>query len=257
MEEKKRHDAEGISTWWGTDSSTQSCCEMPQDFYIGRMGYGGQSVGDAYFFNTDAANAAGQQYTYGYWGVVGPESAPVGWSPVQWGQQQANNAWNARSEGPHASYIGGLTIFADVEPGFGGWSFGNFAANQGVLNGFLTQLFNITPHEVWPGLYISPYYWSNLMGQGFRPGTDFVLWLTGCDTCGADLCNPCDFSCNTLTSVSQRLTASILNVTLGGRRPVLWQYWIGGCQCGDYNVITQHAASLVPVNGNVTYNAPC
>jgi len=44
-----------------------------------------------------------------------------------------------------------------------------------VLSGFLTQLFNVTPPRTWPGLYISSYYWSNLLGTAYRPVTDFVL----------------------------------------------------------------------------------
>lgn len=241
------------STWWGTDSSTQVCCQMPQHFYIGRMGYGGEPAGDAYYFNTNAAREAGHAHTYGYWGVVGPNSRPSNLSPFDWGRRQADCAWNSWNHGPNAPYIGGLTVFGDVEPGFGGWASGNYGANQNVISGFFQELFNITPPRVWPGIYISPYYWSTLIGQSFRPATDFVLWLTGCDTCGGDLCSPCNFSCNTLISVNNRFANTIINVTLGGRRPVVWQYWIGDCQCGDYNAMTQYATSLLPVNSNVTY----
>ena len=243
-----------IPVWWGTDSSTQACCAMPQNFYIGRMGYGAEPAGDAYFFNINAAKAAGHEHTYGYWGVVGPDSMPSGISSFDWGRRQAICAWNAWNHGPNEAYIGGLTIFGDVEPGFGGWHSGNYTPNQNVIAGFLQELFNITPRQVWPGIYISPYYWTSLVGQNFRPTTDFVLWITGCGTCGGNLCSPCNSSCDTPATVSDRLATSVLNVTLGGRRPVAWQYWISNCQCGDYNVMTQYNNSLMPVNSNTIYS---
>ncbi len=249
--------AQALSTWWGTDSNTQTCCGMPQHFYIGRMGYGSEPVGDPHFFNTTAAQRAGLNHTYGYWGVVGPTIRPSGKSPYAWGQQQADHAWNARHNGPNASHLGGLTVFGDVEPGFGGWSFGNYGPNQATINGFLAELFAITPHYVWPGLYISPYYWTLLLGQGFRPTTAFVLWVTGCDTCGRDICGPCVSSCNTLTTVQRRLSTTVVKVGLGGMSPVLWQYWLGGCGCGDFNVATQDATSFRPATGGAIYSSPC
>jgi hypothetical protein len=244
--------AQAITAWWGTDSSSQSCCGMPQNFYIGRMGYGVEPHGDAFFFNINAASAAGPYRTYGYWGLVGPDMRGA-MTPFDWGRAQANAAWNAWHNGPHATSIRGLTVFADVEPGFAGWSVGNYKPNQAVLNGFLQELFNITPHETWPGLYISPYYWRVFMGQNFQPATSYVLWLTGCHTCSSNLCSPCDFSCNTTTSVKQVLTSTISEVALGGHKPVAWQYWISGCGCGDYNVMTQHATSLQPATSKITY----
>lgn len=243
-----------ITARWGTDSGTQVCCQMPQHFYVGRMGYGGEPLGDAYFFNIQAAKAAGHDRTYGYWGVVGPDYRPAGVSPLAWGQQQANHAWNAWNHGPNAQYIGGLTVFGDVEAGFGGWTPGNLLMNQAVLNGYLSQLFTITPHYVWPGLYISPYDWRRYFGQNYHPSTDYVLWLCGSDTCGSDLCSPCS-PCSTLTTVQRRLNASVSNVSLGGRRPVMWQYWISDCGCGDYNVMSQNATSLRPANGGSNYSA--
>lgn len=238
---------------WGTDSNSQACCSMPQNFYIGRMGYGVEPVGDAYFFNLSAAQAAGNRRTYGYWGLVGPGSSGS-WSPYDYGRKQADCAWSAWNHGPSAPYIGGLTIFADVEPGFGGWNFGNYGANQAVINGFLQEMRHITSHHSSPGLYISPYYWSNLVGTGFKPVTAYVLWVTGCDTCGGDLCNPCDFTCNTFTTVKNRLAATVSQTSLGGCKPTVWQYWISSYGCGDYNVMTQNATSLSPRRSKTLYN---
>ena len=246
-----------IPTQWGTDSGSQTCCSMPQNFYIGRLGYGGQPQGDAYYFNLNAARAAGHGRTFGYWGVVGPDLRPASMTPDAWGRQQATNAWNAWNHGPNSAYVGGTTVFADVEPGFGGWSFGNYGQNQGVVSGFLAQLFAITPPRTWPGLYISSYYWSGLLGTAYRPATDFVLWICGCDTCGRDICSPCNYSCNTLNTVQNKLASTVVNTTLGGRKPVIWQYWISDCSCGDYNVMTQSVSSLTPALGNTTYYATC
>jgi hypothetical protein len=246
--------AKAASLLWGTDSSSQACCAMPQNFYIGRMGYGVEPVGDAYFFNINSASVANASRTYGYWGLVGPGFSGS-WSPYDYGRKQADCAWNAWNHGPNAPHISGLTIFADVEPGFGGWTFGNYAANQAVINGFLRELRNIMPHRRAPGLYISPYYWSNLVGIGFRPATAFVLWVTGCDTCGGDLCSPCNSACNTLTTVKNRLAATVSQTSLGGYKPVIWQYWISSYGCGDYDVMTQNATSLSPSRSRMLYNA--
>jgi hypothetical protein len=247
--------AQAHSTWWGTDSGTQTCCGMPQDFYVGRMGYGVEPAGDPYFFNRSAAASAGLYHTYGYWGVVGPDSRPSKKSPYVWGQNQADYAWNAWHNGPSAELIGGLTVFGDVEPGFGGWSSGNHGPNQEVISGFLDELFDITPPFVWPGLYISPYYWSGLLGRDFIPKTDFVLWIAGCDTCGGDIANPCDSSNDAFTTVQHRVASTVAHIGLGKRRPVLWQYWIDSCTCGDFNVASQYAKSFSPVKGGTTYSS--
>ncbi len=237
--------AGAASMWWGTDSNTQACCGMAQNFYIGRMGYGVQPQGDAFYFNINSARSAGNNNTYGYWGLVGP-GYKGNYAPYDWGKKQANCAWNAWHHGPHANYIGGYTVFVDIELGFGGWRFGDYGVNQAILNGFLAELFNITPHYVWPGLYVSPLHWNNLFGQRFVPSTAFVLWITGSDTCGGNLCSPCNFGCNTPVSVANQFHRSTGGVVVGGHHPVLWQYWISSCGCGDYNVATQYARSFTP-----------
>ena len=198
---------------------------------------------------------AGYAHTYGYWGVVGPNFRPVGLSPYNWGRRQAACAWNAWHNGPHATYHGGLTVFGDVEMGFGGWQARNYDPNKAVMSGFLSELYTITPHKVWPGLYTSPTFWAMCFGANYRPSTDFVLWLTGCNTCGDTVCAP-SAGCST----PQSARATMLNATghtiLGGRKAVMWQYWIGGCGCGDYNLMTQDAISLAPINVKRVYN-PC
>ncbi|HEX4208266.1 MAG TPA: hypothetical protein VHZ51_29490 [Ktedonobacteraceae bacterium] len=246
--------AQSVQTWWGTDSSSQTGYELPQNFYIGRMGWGKQPQGDALYFNVNAANAAGRERTFGYWGLVGPGNGYRGsTSPFDWGKRQADCAWNGWNHGPHATSVGSPTIFVDIESGFGGWTNGNYTANQQVVNGFLQELFNITPRNTWPGMYISPNYWKNLLGTQFKPTTPFVLWITGCYTCGTGVCGPADNSCSTQTSVQGKWKSHVGNVALGGQKPVLWQYWISNCGCGDYNVCTQNSTSLIPIPSDTLY----
>jgi hypothetical protein len=245
----------GIPMWWGTDSSSIAGYAMPQNFYVGRMGYGGQPAGDGYFFNIHAAKRAGYAYTFGYWGIIGPKLRPAGLSAYGWGQRQAACAWNAWHHGPNAAYHGGLTIFGDVEMGFGGWQARNYGPNKAVLSGFLHELITLTPHHVWPGVYTSPEFWTLCFGQGYRPSTDFVLWLTGCHTCGNTICSPAD-PCSTPHTARATMTNMVNHTVLGGRKAVMWQYWISSCGCGDYNLMTQHALSLVPINVAHVYH-PC
>jgi hypothetical protein len=247
--------ASAMPLCWGTDSSSMASYGMPQNFYVGRMGYGGEPAGDGYFFNVNAARIAGHAHTFGYWGVVGPNARPAGFSPLGWGQHQAACAWNAWHNGPYAAYIGGLTVFGDVERGFSGWIAGNYAANQAVLSGFLQELLTITPPHVWPGVYVSPIIWTSFFGTAYRPATDFVLWLTGCHTCGSSICAP-SAPCNTLQTAHATMLHAVKHTTLGGRKPVMWQYWIGGCGSGDYDLLTQNSSSLVPVNAHKVYY-PC
>jgi len=239
-------DALYTPTWWGTDSNTQSGYGIPQNFYIGRMGYGIQPKGDGYFFNVNAAGQAGHYRTYGYWVLVGPGSKPGDLSAYEWGRQQASCARNALHSGPHSANIGGLTIFADIEPGGGGWQSGNYKPNQAVVEGFLHESFALTQSKTWPGIYVSSHIWANFFGQSFLPSLKFVLWLTGFQTCISSICPPCNTKCNTLTGVRVHLATGVANVTVGGQRPVVWQYWIGSCGCGDYDVMTQNATALVP-----------
>jgi len=65
----RSQNAEAYSSYWGTDSNSQSCCGIPQNFYSGRFGYG--TTSSTYYFNVNAAKAAGLYGTYEYWGVVG------------------------------------------------------------------------------------------------------------------------------------------------------------------------------------------
>jgi len=223
--------AEADSLFWGTDTNTESCCGMSQDFYMGHLG-AGIATGDTSNFNTSAAVTAGVNSTYGYWDVEGPDSAN-GTDPYSWGFQQGQTAGSEWINNPNAYYIGGGTIFGDIEGGNPGWG-GDQSANQAVLQGFLDGIGN---SNLTPGVYITPDNWQSFFGSSYAPNQGFVLWLTGAETCVVN-CAPCA-SCTDTPSQVQSLLPSIGQNFLGNSGPVLWQYWIGGCGCGDYNVAMQ------------------
>jgi hypothetical protein len=239
------------SSYFGIDSNTSVCCSMPLHFYIGRMGYGVYPDTYYYAFNTAMARQVGNTHTFGYWGVQGP-ALNTGYStPYRWGVAQAQAAWTAwNSSFIGASYVGGYTVFGDVEEGFGGWG-SNTGQNQAVINGFLDELFAITPHEVWPGLYVSPGFWNRYLGGNhFVPATPFVLWICGVYECA--VCGPCDPSCSsTPGDAANYFYNRVRAITVGGQNAVLWQYWLTnpGCDnsgCGDWSISSQLARSLRP-----------
>ena len=249
---ERSHSAQAASSFFGVDSNTNICCAMPLNFYVGRMGYGVYPDTSYFAFNTAMAQKVGNPNTFGYWGVQGPGSNPNNTSPFQWGVSQAQAAWAAwNNTFVGASYVGGYTVFGDFESGFGGWG-SNVGANQAVINGFLSELFNITPPRVWPGLYVSPNTWNQFVGSGFVPGTSFVLWIVGTNECA--VCGPCNNGCGTTTSDATNIfNNNVRRVNVGGQNPVLWQYWLTnpGCDnsgCGDWDISSQLARSLVPTH---------
>ena len=247
--------ADQFGDWYGTDSNTQSAYGMQQDFYIGRMGQALSNDQPPYFaFDTAAAYGAGTQRTFGYWAVHGPTSnwRPSGYSDYSWGSAQARTAWSSWGSGPLASLVAGYTVFGQVEPETAGWNAGNYGPNRDVVNGFLDELYIITPSTpaVWPGLYITLDNWSQLLdpnfSQDFNTNTNFVLWLAGLDTCGSNICAPCA-NCATQPTVHAEFQRIISSVYLSNMIPVLWQYWIGNCGCnGDYDVTRQNTNSFQP-----------
>lgn len=254
------------STYWGTDSNTQSCCGIAQNFYVGRLGYG-TTVSSAYF-NVSAATAAGPNQTYGYWGLEGPGLAPSGTTPYNWGKQQASAAANAWLNGPNYYYLEGITLFADVETGFGGWTNGNYGPNQQVLQGFLDGIATNNSLILTLGLYCSPSTWSSFFGTSYKPTRSYVLWVPGCQTCNGCgsctiSCAPCSTNCSTTkTQVQTALGTGPANVVLGGSKMVLWQYWISpptgtSClDCGDWDVAIQDpSAGFTPATSSTTYYA--
>lgn len=246
--------------YWGTDSSTQSCCGLPQDFYIGQIGHGISTAN--VIFNTTAANAAGYAATYSYWTVEGPGSPnrPAGITDYAWGQKQGLAAFNEWANGAIGlNYCGGATIFADVESGNYGWTNYNYVPNQQVLKGWLDQVASNVPHV---GLYTNPTDWTNICGQSYRLNRSVVLWVTGCMTCASSIsCKPCNTTCSTTRCQVNNLLSSGTNpvsaIVIGGSQAVLWQYYIDSCGCGDFDVSLQNPNNPVlnAVTSSSTYHA--
>ena len=255
------HRVEAASNYWGTDSNSATMLEIPQNFYVGRFGYG--TTSSTYFFNTQAAQAAGKSGTYMFWGLEGPGLAPSGVTFYQWGSQQASAAVYSWSNNPNAPFVGGYTLFADIESGFGGWTAGkaHYSSNQQVEEGFLDGIANAstraTPFH--PGIYIAPPDWRGYMGTAFRPGTSFVLWISGCYSCDSSICAPCDDTCWTTLSDVAALVPTVTSTILGGSQPVLWQYWLDPpCGCGDFDVAIQDpVAGFKLVSSSTTYASVC
>ncbi len=253
--------AEAYRYNWGTDSNSATCCDIPQHFYIGRFGFG--TWGSAYFFNTRAAQTAGKSNTYMYWGLEGPGLAPYGLTTYSWGWQQASAALNQWSNNPNAPFVGGHTIFADIESGFGGWRAGNYEyyANQQVVEGFLDRIAKAytTTTPFHPGIYIAALDWRDYFGTAFRPSTSFVLWISVCYSCNSSICAPCGEPCWTTLTTVEALLPTVTSTILGGSQAVLWQYWLDPpCGCGDFNVALQNPMhGFTPVSSSTTYYSVC
>ncbi len=215
-------------------------------------------------FQLKAARIAGPERTYGYWLLRGPKEAS-GADPVRYGETQADDlvaqwATYHRIGDSGELLIGGRTLFADVEAscstedkekGMGsgecleagrdvlGWEFcpaytaqdpvpGPCRRNQRVLESFLRK---IREWGFTPGLYTSPYYWTNIFGTSYVPmrtatkklpggevveflkAQPFVLWTTGCRSNGV--------------RDSEEIEESLLSVaemTMGGMKTAIWQY---------------------------------
>jgi hypothetical protein len=250
---ERRGAALASSAYFGLDSNTTICCAMPLNFYVGRMGYGVYPDTFYFAFNTSMAQKVGHNNTFGYWGVQGPDSNPGYASANHWGEAQAKAAWAAwNSTFVGSSFVGGYTVFGDVEAGFGGWG-SDIANNQAVITGYLSTLFTITPHEVWPGLYVSPDFWdSYLGGNHFVPSTSFVLWINGAAECA--VCGPCNDDCSSTPGDAENYyNNQVRHITVGGQTAILWQYWLTnpGCDnsgCGDWDISSQLARSIKPAH---------
>lgn len=249
-------DVLAVSYYWGTDTNSAACCGMPENFYIGQMGAG--ATDNAANFSITAARQAGFAATYGYWTLEGANSPnkPGGYTAAQWGNAQANAALTAWCSGTYQAYLGGSTIFADIESGNLGWDGSPTANNQAVASAFLSRVKTgygrtspCVSINVNGGIYVSPRDWQSMLGTGFLPSVSpFVLWLAGCQTCAIS-CAPCNNNCSgTLTQVQNLWPFTIGNQQImGGSAPAIWQYW---CQCSgtrppcypwncDYDVTSQ------------------
>ncbi len=257
--------------FWGSDTNSSTYnTGVPQDFYVGQVGSGATQGG---YFIASAAQAAGRNQTYGYWTLEGPFSAnkPAPTSAYGWGQQQAADAYAAVLSGPNSRYIGGPTIFADMESGNNGWldsnNNKNQPQNQAVVSGYVEWMVEeAADFSTSPGIYTSSGFWSPYIGQSYRAKYPFVLWVTGCKTCSIQ-CTPCTTGCDPGGQVAA-LLQGVVKTTLGGSEMAIWQYFTSGQHCpycpnesADADVALQNPKVIggfrpIPANSRTTYSAP-
>lgn len=214
-----------FSDWgFGTDTNatgTFPCTGKYANFYIGPIG--GETTASTANFSDAAAEAVGVDYTFSYWDLAGPGSAPTGDTPTEWGVAQANafiSAWE------DSDLVGGTTLFADIEPGNGGWGT-DTAENQAVLHAFLVTI----NASFTAGVYISSDNWTSYFGD-YTSTEAFVLWLAGAD-CSITTCAEAETAFND----------DYTDTSLGGYRVMIWQYVIGSCSGATQDL------DITPYNG--------
>ncbi|MGO8948177.1 MAG: hypothetical protein ACLQUY_11035 [Ktedonobacterales bacterium] len=218
---------------FGVDSCTPpeiaTVQSMPLQFYIAELG-GTNSVG---CFIPETSVAVGADYTHGYWGLSGPNLSTAA-TPFAFGQRQAEAAVAAWQS---TQGVGGLTLFADVEEGYGGWSDGATQKDMAaVLDGFLT---GIAAAQFVPGAYIGAADRDAWFPSTYLPAEPFVYWVAGGPYAGV-MCPPCMPDCDTLSPVFEIWNDAVQQETFGGQGGVIWQYWISNFGCsGDYNYSPQ------------------
>ncbi|MEW6274888.1 MAG: hypothetical protein AB1556_07215 [Bacillota bacterium] len=145
----------------GQDGNPQNPCSTDPQFYIGKIGEN-LTIGDFGHFNYTLAhnllNTPGNK-VYGYWFVHGPldSNANNYPTPYDYGRAQGLKAKQARDQFAQNGHLNGLTIFADIEQ-HSTWSSSDFAANQAVINGFLSA-YN------YAGPYSAPCAWQDITGS--------------------------------------------------------------------------------------------
>jgi hypothetical protein len=231
-------------------------------------------------FDARMAFAVGDKQTYAYWILRGPEVAPAGTDPLDFGRNEAKNAikrWyyfhkKVDSELSrifddewlkNARLLSTKVLFADIEPGKpgslvdDGWpdcaltlegcDAGTRYQNRQVVDGFLREL---ADQGFTPGIYTSPGHWSAFFGTDYVPtrrgrNMPFVLWLTGCAT-----------TKGLADRNAERIAASfptVMDNALGGMRPVVWQYHI---QKPDLDVAIQKPDKFTPLPATDIVGAP-
>lgn len=228
--------------FFGVDSFTSparaTVAGMPLQFYIGELGATQYGIGA---FDKNTAAQVTPALTHGYWGVCGPNAMPTGASGVSdpgvWGQQQALLAIQAWNSNP---VVGGRTLFADIEAGFGGWGAPATQADHvALLNGFLQT---IALAGFIPGVYLNRSERDLYFPTDYVAPVPFVYWFAGGKFAGtmAGPCQPGD----TLQPTYSAWNTAVQSETFGGMQAVLWQYWLSGMGCGgDYNYSPQSGYS--------------
>jgi hypothetical protein len=209
---------------------------MPLHFYIGELGATRYSAG---CLNRATAAHVTPAYTYGYWGVCGPNAAPARRrDAAAWGHQQALLAVDAWTRNP---LVAGRTIFADVESGFSGWGApASRAEHVSLLDAFLQT---IAQAGFTPGVYVNNAEKAAWFPDGYVAAVPFVYWVAGGKSAGAmpAPCHPLD----TLHPVARAWSDAVQQETFGGMQAALWQYWLSGMGCGgDFNYSPQPRNTL-------------
>jgi hypothetical protein len=230
------------SGFFGVDSCTSPergrVAGMPLQYYIGELGATKHNAG---CFDENTAAFVTPAFTHGYWGVCGPNESDA--DPAAYGRQQADaaiEAWNSNVN------LGGRTIFADIEGGFGGW--GAPASRDdhvALLDAFISH---IAEEGFIPGVYISNNDKANWFPGGYKPSVPFVYWVAGGKLAGS-MCAPCKMGCDTLGDTVDAWKADAQSLSFGGMAAVVWQYWLSGMGCGgDFNYSPQSGYSkFMPV----------
>jgi hypothetical protein len=225
---------------FGVDSCTSvahgTVAQMPVQFYIGELGATKWSAG---CFDAAIAAHVTSARTHGYWGVCGPNSRLTGVvDAAAFGAQQAHSALEAWNSNPA---VGGRTIFADVESGFGGWGApATIADNVALLDAFLRT---IAQAGFVPGVYINRTEKLVWFPATYVADVPFVYWVAGGRLAGAmpAPCGPGD----TLHAVYDAWMSDVRDETFGGMRAVVWQYWLSGMGCaGDFDYSPQSGAAI-------------
>lgn len=220
----------GFPGSFGVDSCTtltSATAEMmPTQFYVAELGAGAYSLDCV---QQDVMGYVGQDYVHGYWGLSGPNGAA---DPYALGKQQAEAALNAWQNTPG---VAGITIFADVEYGFGGWTRqptpDQQKQNEQLLNGFLTT---IAQAQFVPGVYINNNNKAAWFPNDYISQVPFVYWVAGGPLSGT-MPAPCDPSGFTLPPVVHGWQSTVSQATFAGQKAELWQYWLSDFGCsGDF-----------------------
>jgi len=300
----------GLTSWnrkalvyFGGDTNFDDA-EYPEatpgpDFYLGQIGgydvdceiyYQGRNVMDAgdvleandlqCQFDAEMAFEVGDKNTYAYWILRGPEVAPAGTTPLEFGRSEARRAisrWNdfhQKVDRDLSTLFDDRTLknkrllktkllFADIEPGKDGsevddgwpdcWldlegcDAGKLQQNRGVITGFLREL---VEEGFTPGVYTNNGAWSGFFGPDFVPTRrdrtlPFVLWLSSCSTTKNEPTRS--------PELLARYLPTVMEDALGGMRPVLWQYHIDS---PDLDVTIQNPDKFTPLPATDVLGSP-
>lgn len=219
--------------FFGVDSCTSPArgrvSDMPLQYYIGELG---ATKHNAACFDENTAAYVTPAFTHGYWGVCGPNYG--GSDPAAYGREQADaaiDAWNSNVN------LGGRTIFADVESGFGGWGAqASKSDHVALVNAFISR---IAEEGFIPGVYINNSDKANWFPADYKASVPFVYWVAGGKLAGT-MCAPCKTGCDTLGPTVDAWKSDTQHLTFGGMAAVVWQFWLSGMGCGgDFNYSLQ------------------